>query len=865
MIRLPLNINFSLIISGLFLISSVISAQQPMDRLPPQVLTQLKAMTPAQQKEFAKRYNLELPYDLYEVDVGGKLGKQGMPLEQVEDKPITSPLFNDNEKPQRFGLSFFSQEVSTFAPVDDISVPDNYVLGVGDSLVIQMMGTSTERYDLEIERDGTVFLERLGVISIAGLSLKQAVEMIETRVANELFGKTVSINIGKLKAMNVFLAGEVRYPGMYSVSSLTTVTQALYQAGGISQLGSLRNIQILRNGINVNTFDVYDLLIKGDSTNDIRLKSGDVVLVSPYKAIAEVKGESRRPMFYEVISGETVADLIRMSSGFSEYASPSEAVLLTKASSGSPLNALTLNLLNENDLNTLIGVNDTLIIPSANIAARNYIEISGAANRTGFIGWQKGMKLTDVLTDINKDFPDYVDLDFSLIVRKPDRFSNLIFLKFSLRQLFQDKNFKDIELLEYDHILFFSTTPNEADLQINQSFIESREDLKSPTLIDDSLSEIKYEKTKPDDLADNYVLSKQSKQFTRVKLLKPFLDLVKLESDYENPPPLVSILGAVRYPGTYPLFQDASAYDLIEAAGGFTNEAFTDSIELKRPKLKSMTYEFDTIELNQDQNNYDVASTKLEPLDHLTVRQYSGRDELNTITLSGEIIFPGEYIIGKEESISSVIDRAGGFNENAFIKGAVYLKQSVKDAETERLQNYSNQIKRNYSSSSLTREVGTSIALNEIEPVLKLLESVKPNGRVAIDLESEDIDDFIVGDGDTLYIPKKISTVSIAGEVNIPNSVEYSDNLTIEDYLQLAGGLTKRADKNNLYIIKANGSTLVLDKSYFRLFARKPKIEPGDTIIAPINIQYRDSLTNWTQVTQLIYQSMVSIAAVKGL
>jgi len=104
MIRLPLNINFSLIISGLFLISSVISAQQPMDRLPPQVLTQLKAMTPAQQKEFAKRYNLELPYDLYEVDVGGKLGKQGMPLEQVEDKPITSPLFNDNEKPQRFGL-----------------------------------------------------------------------------------------------------------------------------------------------------------------------------------------------------------------------------------------------------------------------------------------------------------------------------------------------------------------------------------------------------------------------------------------------------------------------------------------------------------------------------------------------------------------------------------------------------------------------------------------------------------------------------------------------------------------------------------------------------------------------------------------
>ena len=146
-----------------------------------------------------------------------------------------------------------------------------------------------------------------------------------------------------------------------------------------------------------------------------------------------------------------------------------------------------------------------------------------------------------------------------------------------------------------------------------------------------------------------------------------------------------------------------------------------------------------------------------------------------------------------------------------------------------------------------------------------MLEATEPTGRVAIDLGGSDLSNYGVEDGDSLHIPKKSLTVNVVGEVNLAHALEYTKELTIDDYLQRSGGLTQRAAKDNLYIVKANGSTIVLDKSSFRIFGRKPKIEPGDTIVVPVNIQYKDSLTNWTQVTQLIYQSMVSIAAVKGL
>jgi len=867
--------NFSLAIFSLLLVSLNIAPQNSIGNLPPQVINQLKSMTPNQLQDFADNYNIQLPQNTYQDISKTKLGEKGERIEKFSDNkdffdsPQDNLLIDDAvTKTKRFGLSFFDQEISTFAPVDDVSVPDNYILGVGDSMVIQMMGTTNELYNLKIARDGTIFIKSLGVISVAGLSMKQAVEMIEQRVANELFGSTVSINLGKLKAINIFLTGEIKNPGMYSVSSLTSVTQALYQAGGITKLGSIRNIQVLRSGEIINTFDAYDLLIKGDSTNDIRLKSGDVVLIPPYQAIAEVKGESRRPMLYEISPGETVADLIAMSSGFAEDASLSDSVLLTKPNAGLPLKALTLDLQNQNDLKTLIGMDDTLIISKANINPRNYIEISGASHRTGLMGWQEGMKLSDVITDIDKDFPQYVDLDFSVIARKSNTFSDFTFLTFSLRDFFQNNKHQDLKLREYDHILFFSSTPNKVEniKDSNEALAGRKISLELANVVrtkdSEYLDNLSITET---DLMKNKELSEKSKEFTRAKLFSPFIELIKLNASLQNPIQLVSISGAVPYPGIYPLFEDATPKDLIKAAGGLTDLAYADAIELRRMKLDYLSYSTELIELNASNENPTMTSTKLKPLDHLTVRKFTSQEQINKINLTGEFVFPGEYVISQGESIISVIERAGGFTKNAFIDGSIYLKKDVRLSEIKRLNEYSDQIKRNYSSSSLTQESTTNLNTGEFQSILDMLESVQPTGRVAIDLKNDDLEEFAVSDGDSLHIPIKSSSITVVGEVNVNNSLEYREEYTVDDYLRLSGGLTKRADEDSLYIVKANGSTMVLDKSLFRIFGRRPDIRPGDTIVVPVNIQYKDSLKNLTEVTQLIYQSMVSIAAVKGL
>ena len=792
-----------------------------------------------------------------------ELGNKSEPIERlvnnqnlIKDTDIPIGMASD-ELPKRFGQSFFSQEISTFAPVDNINVPDDYVIGLGDSLVIQLMGTTNERLELPLDRDGSIFIESLGVMNLAGLTIEQVIQLLENKVSNELFGTTVSVTLGKLKAINVFLTGESKNPGMYSISSLSTITQALYQSGGISELGSIRNINVLRNGLIVKTFDAYDLLINGDSSGDIRLKSGDVILIPPYQSIAEVKGGTKRPMIYEVLPGETVADLIKISAGYSQQAFSSDAFLITKRDITSSPETLNIDLLSKADLDIKLGINDILIIPLASNQPTDSIEIIGAAYRNGNIGWAPGMHLTDIINDLEKDFPPFVDLDFSLIVRKPDRLSKYNFIDFSLRDIYENQSFVDIELLENDKIIFFST------------FLEA----KTKNSIDnDFLSETDQSDTVEGshDVGDMYLNSTynndlKKQELSREKLLAPLISIIKSESSINNPVRLVSISGEVKFPGIYPLFDDAIAQDLLNAAGGMNDDAYAPSIELKRNVTSQSSYTSIQIELDASKGSQDIYTTKLQSLDHLTVRKMKGRNENKKVLLTGEINFPGEYVISENESLSSVLERAGGLTSTAFPNGAIFLSKIAKLNELKQLEDYKNQLKKNFSSTSFTQEAQSNFAVDDLTKIVDLLSSIQPTGRISIYLNADNLDEIIVEDGDSFHVPTKLSYVNVVGEVNVNNSLNYEKTFSIEDYINMSGGFTARADQDAVYLIKANGKTIVLEKSSFKFFRNKPIIEQGDTIIVPVNIQFKDSLTNWTQITQLIYQSMVSIAAVKGL
>lgn len=865
--------NKYLILIFTFLLTSLLSAQSSinMQQVPDNVQKQLNLLSPAEQKKLLKRYNLNefSDLDLAATQISSLKENTETNFLNVEKKLSMNSTYNDDRgdeentedaRNERFGMSFFSQYISTFAPMGDVSVPDNYVLGIGDSLVIQTMGASFDRYELQVQRDGNIIIENLGMVAVTGLTIDQVSSMIKERFSQQLFGLEVSVNLGNLRAMNIFMAGEVKNPGMYTVSSLTTITQALYQAGGITDLGSLREISVIRNGVNTVNFDAYDLLVYGDATNDIRLRSGDVVLITPYKKLATVQGESKRPMIYEMLPNDTLSSLLRISSGFSPQASPENAVLISKKAFDRSPEVRTVNLLAKQDLDIVLGVNDTLIIPKSNQNPNNYIELIGALNRPGPIGWQKGMLLSNVFSNLEDDFPDYADLDFSLISRKSANSNNREYLAFSLRNLFNDKSNNDIELEEFDTLYIFSVSKEPLTDIPSDGVVSEENELEN--LVD--IEKIENDESNEFVGKSKSLLSAEGLKFTREKLLEDEIEIAQINSSREKSLSVVSISGAVKFPGKYPLFKDADVAALINAAGGYDESAYLKSAELRRMNLDEFTTstqlkEIDLTNLNSDSENLDLKS-----LDHLHVRSVADWGTERLISLSGEVRYPGVYRISSEDNLITIIERAGGLKDTAFIKGAIYQKEILKELELERLKKYQDSLKQTFSASSLTKE-NLDIDTLELQNILTLIDSIEPSGRVSIDWSNEkEIQSFVIDDGDSLFIPKVTNFVQVLGEVNVPTIINYAQNLTVEDYINLAGGLTKRAD-SDIYVIKANGSSIILEKSLFRLLGNKPIIEPGDSIVAPVNIQYTDSLTNWTQITQLIYQSMVSLAAVKGL
>ena len=295
---------FGWLTKSLVLVAMMSSIQVSSQSVSPELLAEIETLPRSEHVVLAQRYGFDLDKVLgreQDKASGQEIGVRGQVLEaisgeddELERKQREYELFqeafaefqqNQQEKDtalKRYGVTLFDREVSTFAPTDDATVPGDYRLGAGDHLTIDLFGTENNHYDLQVTRDGEINIPKLGPILVAGLTFEDAREFIRSRVTEELLGAQASVSMGRLRAINIFLAGEVAVPGAYSVSALTTISQALFQVGGISDIGSLRNIQVKRHGKVAQIFDTYSLLLQGDSSNDIRLRSGDVVFVPPY-------------------------------------------------------------------------------------------------------------------------------------------------------------------------------------------------------------------------------------------------------------------------------------------------------------------------------------------------------------------------------------------------------------------------------------------------------------------------------------------------------------------------------------------------------------------------------------------------------
>ena len=817
------------LVSALFSVS--VLGQDLPPGVTPGMLEQLKSMSPSQQQALARQYGISLP--AVGASSASTLGlaipgealptSAGMTQDDAEAAAPDKTEEVEERARTRFGRTLFSRDVSTFAPTDDAPVPESYRLGVGDQIVVQLFGKENDQLDLQVGRSGDISFPKLGSITLSGLTFEDARDLIKTRVEQQLIGVDAVVSMGRLRAINVFMAGEVAVPGAYSVSALTTVTQALFQAGGVTDIGSLRNIQVRRAGSVVATFDTYDLLMKGDVSEDIRLQSGDVVFVPPYTGVIDVEGELKRPMVYELLGGETLGDVLAMAGSFTRDAYPGLSILTRQSDALGLPQASTIDLSDKNELSLTAQDGDTLVVPKVGDLVTNSVVLRGAVTRPGSYGWVSGMRVSDLISDARRDLSRDADLGLGVIVRQKNVLLDIEVMAFDLASVIGSPNTdSDPVLKEFDEVLVFS------------------------------------------------LVKSDSTATSRQILLRPVIEKLLSQARQGEPVQTVSVSGAVRAPGTYPLLAGATAEILINAAGGLTDSAFLEAAELRRLTERSdgqVAASYRDVNLAKGRGGNTIT---LQSRDHLTIRDIPNWSPTDSIMVTGEVKFPGEYRIRRGETLSEVIERAGGFTENASPESAVFTREAVAALEAERAAKFAQDIQTTFATRLLTEET-TNQGMAEISQIVSSLLAVEGAGRLLIDLPaamSGDLNaDLEVEDGDRLVIPVLSNTVSVVGEVKRQGTHSFQGEFTLDDYVDLSAGFTRRADEGGIYIIKANGSVLTLERNLWRFTGnnRSQALDPGDTIVVPINTQYKESLASWREITQIVYQSMVSIAAVVSL
>lgn len=902
----------------------------------PAMLEQFKKLPKSEQVRLAKQYGID-PASLTN-------GQSSVMPSTDEMQPLTpkgkaaaeSELEQENAKqqeaksegPKRFGVDLFDSKVTTFAPTGFIPVPDHYLLGPDDNVKLQLFGKVNQEYEVTVNRDGTVFVPDIGSVTVAGLTFSEAQKLLKAKVSQSLLGVETVVSMGKLRTISIFIAGEAKFPGSYTVSALTSVTQALFVAGGVSEIGSLRHIFVKRNGKLVQHFDAYDLLLRGDAKNDVSLQNGDVVFIEPVRALAEVTGEVQRPALFEVTAEDTLDTLLKMAGG---------------AKSGAYLKSAVVQRFNDQQLRTLVNV-DLTALKDKNIPARagdvlrigvtspriaNQITLAGAVVRPGRFAWYPGMKVSDLISSVWSDLYPSVDLDYALVLRQINTQTDIKVLQFNLGEAVTEAgSAEDIALAAGDTVLVFhygNMSVNRDSLNeriktrlkarfdipeferwmsdeslVNEGFalltaVEEKRQARTIagyTISDNVVADKAVRAQQVAPLSYDAMLLEQqdalkaqvqfmleqvyvddeilqiSAQFTRHELLYTVLEKLKRQARYGEQPRIASISGETVLQGEFPLPENGTVADLIAAASGLKESAFIRRAELTRltrgEVSSSAELEHVQIDLEKELDRQNGFATQLNSRDRLNVFAVPDWNIERLVEVRGEVRFPGRYSVQKGETLSSVLKRAGGIVDGAFVKGAVFTRQKVKEREQIQMNKLIEQLTADVATRALSAEE-TVTSPQESIAMIAQLRKAQPMGRLVVDMQSilsESVEaDIVLEDGDLLYVPRMNSAITIVGEVQNASSHRYRSNMTVEDYLAQAGGFRKRADEDRIYIIKADGSvSLPRNNRWFAV--TQSQLEPGDTIVVPLDTEYTNNMTLWTQVTQIFYQSAVALAAV---
>jgi polysaccharide biosynthesis/export protein len=749
-------------------------------------------------------------------------------FENLEVRLTLLPLKKTGEQALKpFGYDLFAQYPASFNPTTDIPVPSNYVVGPGDTLDVLLYGNQDHAYQMIVGRDGRINFPQLGPINVGGQLFSAVQAEIESRVAHQMIGVRASVTMAETRSIQVFVVGDAFEPGSYTISGLGTITSALYAAGGIQKTGTLRRIELKRNGAFVRRLDLYDLLLHGSTADDVKLLQGDVVFVPPVGPTVAVDGQVQRPAIYEIKNERTPAEMVSLAGGLTPDADISKATLTRIQPNGERV-VLPLNLSAAGGAQEGLRNGDLITVPRLKPTLDSAVILQGHVYTAGPYAYHAGIRLTDIIHSVDELKPN-ADLHYLLIRREqpPDR---------------------HIEAVSADLAAALAAPGSRADVQLM-----------------------------PRDQITVFDLSS-----SRDRIIQPLLSELHTESTAQQPEQVVVINGQVNVPGQYPLEPGMRVADLVRAGGGLADAAYPRRAELTRYVVVSggtRRTELMSIDLAAALSGNPVDDVKLQPYDVLSVKEVSQWTNQESVTLTGEVRFPGIYTIKPGETLKSVVDRAGGLTQYAFPEGAVFTRVELRQREQQQMDQLATRMRvelgvlalRAVATSTGGNAGNASSALIVGRSLLQQLQGEKAVGRLVINLahivrEAADSPyDVVLRNGDQLIVPKFEQEVTVIGEVQDPTSHLFSPGLSRDSYIRLSGGLTAQADRKRIYVVRADGSVVANEGS--RWFDRGSDVEirPGDTIVVPINAEQMLPLPFWQAVTGIMYNVAIAAAAVHAL
>jgi protein involved in polysaccharide export with SLBB domain len=798
-----------------------------------------------------------------------------------------------------FGYDFFaSSSVQSMSARKDLPVAPDYIVGPGDEVNIVLWGRVTAQYNLVIDKDGKIIIPQIGPLNVAGMTYEQMATEVIKKV-EQIVGANVNVTLGTLKSIQVFVTGDIKRPGSYTLDSFSTITAALLSAGGPSHIGSLRNIQLKRNNKVIAEMDFYAFLLKGDKSKDLILKSGDVVFVPTVGALAGIAGNVRRPAIYQLKGEYDLQTLLDLSGGLipSAYTQQIQVSRIVKNERQIVVDINDKNLSKTKEF-TLQDGDLVKVFPIVDKDS-NAITLSGNVKRPGKYEYKQGIKIADILKSAADLLPE-TDFDYGLIkrLRPPTMETELI--PFDLKKVFAGDTAQNIELRSQDVIYIFSKW-----FFKNKPFVTVEGEVRKPGKIDllnkmtlrdailnsEGLARIAYRGKAAIIRVDErrqfrtiYVnLEKAMAEDPRENILLQDEDRIVVHSiDEVEFQETVSVLGNVKTPGKYQYVQGMKVSDLVFTAGNVLPSSYLGSAEIISQVIengKIVRTEHKNIDLKKALEGDPEHNRALKPYDTLTVKKLSDWGEDRLATISGEVLFPGTYKISKGEKLSDLIQRAGGYSENAYLRGAVFSRERVKQLQQKNIDEMVDRLERQLLVSAVDNQSvktpdpqAMTAELEAKRQFLAKLREVKATGRMSIRLTDPEnlkktLFDIELDNGDSLSIPSSPNSVQVIGAVYNQSAFIYDKEMTVSDYIDISGGYAENADDDNVYILKVDGTAVrakngfagvAWNKNASRWELASQGVESGDTIVVPEELEKINWLKEIKDITQILYQIAVT-------